>query len=139
MVPMQNENAVSPVIAVILMVGITVIIAAIVAAFVFGMSKDIPDQKIVTATVSHVDSSHVIVTYQGGPDADVCTGVRWMVTRADGSFLSSAMMGSTSSSVTHLATGKTKTFAVNWAGKKRVLATAYFSDDTQQIILDNTF
>ena len=34
----NNEEAVSPVIGVILMVAITVILAAVIAAFVFGMS-----------------------------------------------------------------------------------------------------
>ena len=37
----KNENAVSPVIGVILMVGITVLLAAVIAAFVFGMSGNI--------------------------------------------------------------------------------------------------
>lgn len=37
----KNENAVSPVIGVILMVGITVLLAAAIAAFVFGMSGNI--------------------------------------------------------------------------------------------------
>ena len=36
-----NENAVSPVIGVIIMVAITVILAAVIAAFVFGMSGNI--------------------------------------------------------------------------------------------------
>ena len=37
----QNENAVSPVISVILMVAISVILAAVIAAFVLGMSGNI--------------------------------------------------------------------------------------------------
>ena len=40
----KNEEAVSPVIGVILMVAITVILAAVIAAFVFGMAGNI--QKI---------------------------------------------------------------------------------------------
>jgi len=38
----ENEDAVSPVIGVILMVAITVILAAVIAAFVFGMTGDMP-------------------------------------------------------------------------------------------------
>ena len=37
----DNENAVNPVIGVIIMVAITVILAAVIAAFVFGMSGNI--------------------------------------------------------------------------------------------------
>ena len=37
----DNENAVSPVIGVLLMVMITIILAAVIAAFVFGMSGNI--------------------------------------------------------------------------------------------------
>ena len=44
---LKNEQAVSPVIGVILMVAITVILAAVIAAFVFGMSGTINNSKIV--------------------------------------------------------------------------------------------
>ena len=37
----KNDEAVSPVIGVILMVAITVILAAVIAAFVFGMAGNI--------------------------------------------------------------------------------------------------
>ena len=42
---MRNDDAVSPVIGVILMVAITVILAAVIAAFVFQMSGDIDTTK----------------------------------------------------------------------------------------------
>ncbi len=41
----KNDEAVSPVIGVILMVAITVILAAVIAAFVFGMSGNISKTK----------------------------------------------------------------------------------------------
>ena len=47
----KNEDAVSPVIGVILMVAITVILAAVIAAFVFGMAGNISKTKVVAATV----------------------------------------------------------------------------------------
>lgn len=46
---MKNETAVSPVIGTILMVAITVILAAVIA--IFGFSFGIPDQKGPTATI----------------------------------------------------------------------------------------
>ena len=43
----MNDNAVSPVIGVILMVAITVILAAVIAAFVYGMAGNMPGAKYV--------------------------------------------------------------------------------------------
>ena len=52
----KNDEAVSPVIGVILMVAITVILAAVIAAFVFGMSGNISKTKIVAVTVQQPDA-----------------------------------------------------------------------------------
>ena len=64
----ENEDAVSPVIGVILMVAITVILAAVIAAFVFGMGSNIGTTKTVAVTASQNDKE-VILTYHGGADA----------------------------------------------------------------------
>ena len=71
----KNEEAVSPVIGVILMVAITVILAAVIAAFVFGMAGNIQKTKVVAATEYRVNSSYVTVTYQGGQDAGTMNAV----------------------------------------------------------------
>jgi len=63
----ENEDAVSPVIGVILMVAITVILAAVIAAFVFGMTGNVATTKTVAATTQLVGGD-IVVTYQGGPD-----------------------------------------------------------------------
>jgi flagellin-like protein len=64
----QNEEAVSPVIGVILMVSITVLLAATIAAFVFGMSGNIPKTKFVGITVQQPMSDIQVVcgTYLAG-------------------------------------------------------------------------
>ncbi len=54
----KNDEAVSPVIGVILMVAITVILAAVIAAFVFGMSGNISKTKTVAVTVQKIDSRY---------------------------------------------------------------------------------
>ncbi|WP_292492431.1 type IV pilin N-terminal domain-containing protein [Methanoculleus sp. 10] len=65
----ENEDAVSPVIGVILMVAITVILAAVIAAFVFGMSSDMPDTtKNVAIGVKGAADGHMTITVQGGTD-----------------------------------------------------------------------
>ena len=71
---MKNEDAVSPVIGVILMVAITVILAAVIAAFVFGMAGNIQKTKVVAATVSQPSSTIVAVVFQGGQDSATFAG-----------------------------------------------------------------
>jgi len=63
----EHEDAVSPVIGVILMVAITVILAAVIAAFVFGMAGTVQKTKSVAATAKQT-SSAVVITWQGGTD-----------------------------------------------------------------------
>jgi len=63
----KNDEAVSPVIGVILMVAITVILAAVIAAFVFGMAGTTSTTKSVGITGS-VNASHFTATVQGGTD-----------------------------------------------------------------------
>src|SRR5512137_1388068 len=69
MVTRKNDEAVSPVIGVILMVAITVILAAVIAAFVFGMSGNISKTKTVAVTVQKINSTHISVMNNGGQDA----------------------------------------------------------------------
>jgi len=66
----NNEEAVSPVIGVILMVAITVILAAVIAAFVFGMGppKQAPQASLRTVSVNLSSPTSVLVEHQGGAD-----------------------------------------------------------------------
>jgi len=59
-----KEEAVSPVIGVILMVAITVILAAVIGAFVFGMAGNVQSTKTVAVTTSVNSSGGLEVTEQ---------------------------------------------------------------------------
>jgi len=131
----RNEEAVSPVIGVILMVAITVILAAVIAAFVFGMAGNISKTKVVAATAQQPDATHIVVTYQGGQDAMTCTGIQWTISNSYGTQIATTMMGSTGG--TALTVGTSATLS-GTSGKDHVVATAFFSDGSQQVILDNT-
>src|SRR5512137_1582567 len=80
----NNDEAVSPVIGVILMVAITVILAAVIAAYVFGMSGNIQKTKVVAATALMTTGGGIDITYQGGQDADSLSGIN--ITAPNGSF-----------------------------------------------------
>lgn len=137
MQPYSSENAVSAVIAIVLMVAITVILAALVASITMGMGTNIQKTKIITGTVSQSDATKIIVTYFGGQDQNTCTGIRWDITDSSGS-TQMTMMGYTSPTYsTQLAVGSEITFTGSFIGKDHVVATAYFMDGTQQVIIDN--
>ncbi len=65
---LEEEGAVSPVIGVILMVAITVILAAVIAAFVFGMGPpEQAPQASLRASADTIDGTSVIkLEHQGG-------------------------------------------------------------------------
>lgn len=130
----MNEEAVSPVIGVILMVAITVILAAVIAAFVFGMAGTTGKTKNVAAT-AQVIGLNTVITYQGGPDNSqlaAATPLVAKVTDAAGTtitvnpnFAAAPVVGDTAVAV-HSTTG----------AKDHVVVTAKFTDGTTQVILD---
>ena len=77
----EEEDAVSPVIGVILMVAITVILAAVIAAFVFGMGPPETAPQAAVRAAAYNDGSYNIVKleHQGG-DAIVFTSANTKVT-----------------------------------------------------------
>jgi len=131
----KNEEAVSPVIGVILMVAITVILAAVIAAFVFGMSGSIQKTKTVAATAQQIDSDTIALTYQGGQDSSSCVGIVWTSTTEAGSVYTTTM-GTPLSTTGKLTVGTTASITGSTA-KDHVVGTAYFLDGSQQVILDN--
>ena len=73
----RNEEAVSPVIGVILMVAITVILAAVIAAFVFGMGgtqNAAPTASIVAANYPDSPGADMKIQHKGG---DMLKGGEW--------------------------------------------------------------
>ena len=120
----KNDEAVSPVIGVILMVAITVILAAVIAAFVFGMAGNIQKTKVVAASAYH-DGTKITVTYQGGQDAALVSSIK-------------AQIADTGNSVAvPNAVGSAKTLPGGpYTTKQHVVVTATFTDGTTQVILD---
>ena len=76
----KDEEAVSPVIGVILMVAITVILAAVIAAFVFGMGGNLstaPPTVSITATNNAADGTlDLKINHNGG---ELLKGTEWKV------------------------------------------------------------
>ena len=62
----EDDGAVSPVIGVILMVAITVILAAVIGTFVLGLGNDLQQNSPTASFSMDFNSSGVLVTHEGG-------------------------------------------------------------------------
>jgi len=131
----KNDEAVSPVIGVILMVAITVILAAVIAAFVFGMAGNISKTKVIAATAQQPDANTISVTYQGGQDAASTVNLTTTVTASNGNTYSDTIGDTTGTLAVGCASKITQTGM--FGGKDHVVSVAYFTDGTSQVILDN--
>lgn len=118
----KKDDAVSPVIGVILMVAITVILAAVIAAFVFGMAGNVQKTKNVAVVADSPTTDTIIVTYHGGQDADEVKNI--VVTWANGD---TSTLGST--------VGDSVTGSGN-EDKNHVTAVGTFADGSSQVLLD---
>jgi archaeal type IV pilus assembly protein PilA len=127
----KNEEAVSPVIGVILMVAITVILAAVIAAFVFGMAGNISKTKVVSATISRVNTSAVTAVYQGGQDSGSLTSIQWSVNGANPSVGSLQSLAPATLNI-----GNTTTFLAS--SNAKIIGVGTFTDGSQQVLIDTT-
>jgi flagellin-like protein len=143
----KNDEAVSPVIGVILMVAITVILAAVIAAFVFGMSGNITKTKIVAVTAQQPDANTITVTYQGGQDAGSFTSGNVTVTMDTETHQEGTTTNCVVSTITYTPAPPILTKEVGnsvvaktalgcFAGKDHVVTTGTFGDGSMQVLLD---
>ena len=110
------------------------ILPAVIAAFVFGMAGNIAKTKVVAATVQQPDAGTIIVTYQGGQDAGSLVEMTASVTTPGGEMQKQALGSKSGTGPVEI--GKTLTFEGDFAGRDMVIATGYFSDGTEQVIVD---
>ena len=123
----KNDNAVSPVIGVVLCVAITVILAGIVAAFAFGMVGDQKSPKTVGVAVARVTTSTITATINAG-DVSQLTALTVEAYQDNGSSIIETAPTNTIGTVTTV----TGTFTKN----NRVKVVAKFLDGDEKIIFD---
>jgi len=127
----ENDEAVSPVIGVILMVAITVILAAVIAAFVFGLAGTTGSSKNVGLTVAQKTFTNGTnvgqITWQGGTDLPAMTS--WVCKFSNGTAIGS---GTTQN------VGDVSYTNASIVGE-RILITAKFTDGGEQVIFDRQF
>jgi flagellin-like protein len=145
MVTRKNDEAVSPVIGVILMVAITVILAAVIAAFVFGMSGNISKTKTVAVTVQKINSSSISVMNNGGQDAQSLQNMSVTTSPAANAACtgnpSAPTYATAPSCYIYTATGSIsvgQSLTVNgpYSGRTGVTVVGQFNDGSSQVLLD---
>jgi flagellin-like protein len=142
----KNDEAVSPVIGVILMVAITVILAAVIAAFVFGMSGNISKTKTVAVTTQKLDSTHISIMNNGGQDAASLTKLNAttspvLTACVDGAGTSALVAGTNICSISVVPVGATMKLTSgaapnDYSAKTQVIVVGTFNDGSNQVLLD---
>jgi len=139
---LKREDAVSPVIGVILMVAITVILAAVIAAFVFGMAGGVQKTKTVAATAKQT-GTHYIVTWQGGQDNSYVVGYNITIECNDPNVAICPSMGEPIIYPGLAApqgyppiVGNSTLFGGASKGNDHVIVVAVFTDGGSQVVLD---
>lgn len=130
----KRDEAVSPVIGVILMVAITVILAAVIAAFVFGMTGSVSKTKTVAVVSEMKTPTQIIVTNMGGQDVKQLTDIVTKVNGADDTPISPAVANRLESAASRV--GSYSVYSV--ASGDRVTVTGIFKDGTSAVLLDKT-
>ena len=124
----KREDAVSPVIGVILMVAITVILAAVIAAFVFGMAGSVSKTKTVAATAKQ-NGNDISVTWQGGQDNAYVSF--YNVTLKD-----QYVRPGTATGFPPIVGNSTPFPSMGTSGNDHVIVNASFTDGSGQVVLD---
>ena len=122
-----KEEAVSPVIGVILMVAITVILAAVIGAFVFGMAGNVQSTKVVAVTASINSSGNLEITEQGGQDFGSLSDISVKINNSKCGSDSSPAVGNII--LVTIGNGLTD-------GPDHVVVIGNFTDDSSQVLLD---
>jgi len=139
----KNDEAVSPVMGTTLMVAITVILAAVIAMYVFGVPGGITKTKVVAVSAQLNTNEDILITYQGGQNDDTLSSLK--ITAPDGSmWYTSSEDGALTISTTPGTPVKPRIGAPmipttpggGWPRPMHVMVVGVFSDGVDQIILD---
>ena len=98
------------------------------------MAGNIQHTKVVAATASQMDAGHIEVTYQGGQDAAQVRQI--VVTVTDSEDSSQTQNMKQQDTMNPVEVGSKITFNGRFIKKDHVVATAKFTDGTNQVILD---
>ena len=129
------------------MVAITVILAAVIAAFVFGMTGNVQTTKNVAVTAGQ-NGPDIVLTYQGGADASTLEYLRVTIqpNNQDTPVTNYTKLDSTGFTFTGVTAGAAggglevgavmKFTYVGTSGREHDVVTGHFLDGSDQVVLD---
>ena len=126
---LYDENGVSPVIGVILMVAITVTLAAIIAAFVMGNAGSVQKTYVVESSIIQKNDTMAEFLLVGGPDANSVKAINFTI-------IDSAGHEYTEPSPANPGVGTVIQNRHATAGNDHAIVVATFKDGKQQVIFD---
>jgi flagellin-like protein len=132
-----DEDGVSPVIGTVLLVAITVIVAAIAGAYAFGFIGHTQTPRYIGLLTVNQDINDIVIQYHGGPDDESLQYLRIMA--PDGTEYYSTESGVTtdSSSSAKPEVGSLLTLPNQaTSDSDHVIVVAYFIDGYQQLIYE---
>ena len=142
---MENEKAVTPIVGTIMLVALTIVLAAIVAAFLFGFAgQSLQPPKMVSATMERTNATSVSVTYYGGQDAGALIGMVYTINDSSNVIVSSGSQSVTISGNQVMANsggtmpiGLGVTVPATNPKKDHIVITGLFSDGSSAIIAES--
>ena len=111
----NNERAVSPVIGVILMVAITVILAAVIGTFVLGLGDSLGDNQPTAqlqVSAENVSESESTITFEHTGGGELALSEFTIQVRSDGTVIESATLSDATGGDSTLTVGESTTVAV---------------------------
>ncbi len=130
MVTNRSDDAVSPVIGVILMVAVTVILAAVIGSYAFGMSSSVT-RTVAIAVSAGQQGNDIVLTYHGGRDNPMLWKLDVTGAEADGTAISVSfpnMPPAIGDTLRLPSTGN--------PGSDHVVVVAELVDGSRQVVLD---
>jgi archaeal type IV pilus assembly protein PilA len=133
------------------MVAITVILAAVIGGFVFGMTGQIHSAKTVAVTVQQPESGKITVTYQGGqdsssfdygkvivvPDSGTVTYYHAAEKYSNGTVINQVNSpGTANDGILGSEVGSMVTAVGTFSGRNNVKVVGTFTDGSQQVLID---
>jgi archaeal type IV pilus assembly protein PilA len=128
----EKESAVSEVIGVILVVALTVIMASIIGAYMFGMMDNTGlEPRILAISANQPSPSYVEVRYMGGPDYRSLENLTITWPSGARQFVPLPKIGDT-----YRAMNYGVPYNATPGGYDHIIVTGYFSLDAKQVVLD---
>ena len=131
--PERNDEAVSPVIGVILMVAITVILAVVTIGYTMAMPQNLHSDTPIGITAGQLDENTVKITYIGPPRADEIAAITATLYAPDGTQLGTlTITDPVQGQAYSLSSGATPLSSA----LEHVVIVARYWDDDESVILD---